>query len=53
MYVQVGNTQFAVEQLTDKSLKDAYLLFKHIKPNVVKVAFELANKGGKKRAKLK
>ena len=53
MYVQAGNTQFAVEQLTDKSLKDAYLLFKHIKPNVVKVAFELANKGGKKRAKLK
>jgi hypothetical protein len=50
MYVQVGNAQFAVEQLTDKSLKDAYLLFKHIKPNVVKVAFELANKGGKKRS---
>jgi len=50
MYVQVGNTQFAVEQLTDKSLKDAYLLFKHIKPNVVKVAFELANKGVKKRS---
>lgn len=49
MFVQVGNIQFAVIHLTDKSLKDAQLLFKHVNPLVVKKAFDLANKGMKKR----
>ena len=50
MFVQVGNIQFAIIHLTDKSLKDAQLLFKHVNPLVVKKAFDLANKGLKKRS---
>lgn len=50
MYVKVGHIQFAVIHLTDKSLKDAQLLFKHVNPLVVKKAFDLANKGLKKRS---
>ena len=50
MFVEAGNIQFAVIHLTDKSLKDAQLLFKHVNPLVVKKAFELANKGLKKRS---
>ena len=50
MFVEAGNIQFAVIHLTDKSLKDAQLLFKHVNPLVVKKAFELANKGVKKRS---
>ena len=49
MFVQVGNIQFAISQLTDKTCKEAQLLFKHINPVVVKKAFDLANKGSKKR----
>lgn len=51
MFVEVGKIQFAVIHLTDKSLKEAQLLFKHVNPLVVKKAFELANKGLKKRSK--
>lgn len=50
MFVEAGNIQFAVIHLTDKSLKDAQLLFKHVNPLVVKKAFDLANKGLKKRS---
>ena len=43
MFVEAGKIQFAVIHLTDKSLKEAQLLFKHVNPLVVKKAFELAN----------
>lgn len=50
MFVQVGNIQFAVEHLMDKSLKDAQIMFKNINPLTVKKAFDLANKSNKKRS---
>lgn len=50
MFVQVGNIQFAVEHLKDKSLKEAQQMFKNINPLTVKKAFEQVNKPSKKRS---
>lgn len=49
MFVQVGNIQFAMEHLKDKTLKEAQQMFKHVNPITVKKAFEMVNKASKKR----